>query len=119
MPPSRWSSGTTDPSAPARGIYQMPQDKLPVEPPHHDAQSMGEDLVESVFERVQQMLKAGTPRHGILPHLTAAAEALAGSGAVSSILVIDENGLLRNGASPNLPADYLNAIDRLKPDANI
>ena len=28
-------------------------------------------------------------------------------------------GLLRNGASPNLPADYLDAIDRLKPDANV
>ena len=33
--------------------------------------------------------------------------------------VIDEEGLLRNGASPNLPRDYLNAIDRLKPDAGL
>jgi hypothetical protein len=34
-------------------------------------------------------------------------------------LILDENGLLRNGASPNLPQDYLRAIDRLKPDANV
>ena len=38
---------------------------------------------------------------------------------VSSILVLNEEGLLRNGASPNLPTDYLRAIDRLKPDANV
>jgi GAF domain-containing protein len=40
----------------------------------------------------------------------------AGEGAVSSILVLDLNGLLRNGASPNLPRDYLDAIDKLRPD---
>jgi len=28
-------------------------------------------------------------------------------------------GLLRNGASPNLPADYLDAIDRLKPNPKL
>ena len=39
----------------------------------------------------------------------------AGGGAVTSILVLDKDGLLRNGASPNLPADYLKAIDRRRP----
>ena len=34
-------------------------------------------------------------------------------------LILDENGLLRNGASPNLPLDYLRAIDRLKPDPKV
>ena len=38
---------------------------------------------------------------------------------MASVLVLDHNGLLRNGASPNLPADYLDAIDRLKPDAHV
>jgi GAF domain-containing protein len=38
---------------------------------------------------------------------------------VSSVLVLDDAGLLRNGASPNLPADYLRAIDGLKPDAAV
>jgi hypothetical protein len=37
--------------------------------------------------------------------------------AVCSVLLLDDEGLLRNGASPGLPADYLAAIDRLKPDA--
>jgi GAF domain-containing protein len=48
-----------------------------------------------------------------------AAEIVSGSGAVGSVLVLDQEGLLRNGASPNLPRDYLDAIDRLKPDARI
>lgn len=48
-----------------------------------------------------------------------AAEEIAGAGSVSSVLVLDEEGLLRNGASPNLPRDYLDAIDRLKPDARV
>jgi hypothetical protein len=33
--------------------------------------------------------------------------------------VLDAEGLLRNGASPNLPRDYLDAIDRLKPNPNV
>jgi GAF domain-containing protein len=66
-----------------------------------------------------EMLQAGSPRREILTRLVAAAELVAGRGAVSSILVIDQDGLLRNGASPNLPADYLDAIDRLKPDAAV
>jgi GAF domain-containing protein len=65
------------------------------------------------------MLNARVPRHEILTCLAQAGEELAGPGAVTSILVLDEDGLLRNGASPNLPANYLAAIDRLKPDANV
>ena len=44
---------------------------------------------------------------------------LAGPGSSVSILVLDERGLLRNGASPNLPADYLDAIDCLRPDPRL
>jgi len=62
------------------------------------------------------MLADGTPRREILTRLATAAERLAGPRAAASILVLDENSLLRNGASPNLPPDYLDAIDRLRPD---
>ena len=62
------------------------------------------------------MLAAGSPRREILASLVAAAERVAGPDTVASILLLDEDGLLRNGASPSLPADYLDAIDRLKPD---
>ena len=71
------------------------------------------------YERAMSMLRQGAPRREVLTQLVAAAEVIAGPGCVASILVLDEQGLLRNGASPNLPADYLDAIDRLKPNANL
>ena len=77
------------------------------------------EFVGQASEYVQQMLKAGAPPREILNRLASAAEELAGPGAATSILVLDENGLLRNGASTNLPSDYLAAIDGLKPDAKV
>ena len=65
------------------------------------------------------MLETGASQTAVLTCLVTGAEVGAGSGAVASILVLDEEGLLRNGASPNLPRDYLNAIDRLKPDPKV
>jgi GAF domain-containing protein len=65
------------------------------------------------------MIRTGSARREVLTMLVGAAERVAGPGSVASILVLDEQGLLRNGASPNLPADYLDAIDRLKPDPGI
>jgi GAF domain-containing protein len=70
-------------------------------------------------EYVQQMLEAGAPPREILTRLALAAEALAGPGTATSILVLDQDGLLRHGASANLPPDYLAAIDGLKPDATV
>ena len=51
--------------------------------------------------------------------LASAAESVAGPGSAASVLLLDKEGLLRNGASPNLPADYLDAIDRLKPHPDL
>jgi GAF domain-containing protein len=65
------------------------------------------------------MMEAGVPCHEILTCLASRAEIVSGPGSAASILVLDETGLLRNGASPNLPRDYLNAIDRLKPDPGV
>jgi GAF domain-containing protein len=76
-------------------------------------------LVDEVVRETKEMLTSGVPHQKILARLTGAAETVAGGGSVSSILLLDEQGLLRNGASPGLPADYLKAIDKLKPDANV
>ena len=65
------------------------------------------------------MLNNGKAQSEILAHLALAAEKAAGVNSAVSILVLDDKGLLRNGASPSLPADYLKAIDGLKPDENI
>ena len=78
-----------------------------------------ESLAHDAHERALGMLARGDSRMAVLNHLVGAAEAIAGPGCVSSILVLDQEGLLRNGASPNLPSDYLDAIDRLKPSPNL
>jgi GAF domain-containing protein len=78
-----------------------------------------DDIVANACAEASSLTEAGASQREVLTCLVAAAERLAPPGAVASILVIDEDGLLRNGASPNLPRDYLQAIDRLKPDASV
>ena len=85
---------------------------------HHDGGAMA-DVAGRAADRARQMLDAGESRDNILAMLANAAEKVSGGGAVCSILVLDSDGLLRNGASPNLPADYLQAIDRLKPNPQV
>ena len=77
------------------------------------------DPVKEACERVQRMLNDDAPRDEILTCLVTAAEHVSGSGTAVSVLVLDETGLLRNGASPGLPPDYLDAIDGLKPDPRV
>jgi GAF domain-containing protein len=77
------------------------------------------EIVNRACDRARQLIDAGAPRHEVLSCLVTAAEVVSGPRAVASILVLDHDGLLRNGASPNLPRDYLDAIDRLKPDPGV
>jgi GAF domain-containing protein len=92
---------------------------------HHDSpmssntQSSNDEFPRQSAEHVRQMLHAGNSRREILSHLATAGEALAGPGTAVSILILDKDGFLRDGASPSLPSDYLEAIDGLKPDAAV
>jgi hypothetical protein len=84
---------------------------LPMTPP--------DEFIQRIARQAMQMQEDGALRHKILAHLTNAAETIAGDDSVSSILILDKNGLLRDGASPRLPSDYLAAIDGLRPDPNV
>jgi hypothetical protein len=75
--------------------------------------------VHAAAQRARRMAHDGAPLRDVLSQLTSAVEILAKGRTVASILLLDRDGLLRNGASPNLPADYLDAIDRLKPNAKV
>lgn len=75
--------------------------------------------IEQTVEQSMQMLEQGFPPHKILATLVEAAEDVAGKDSVSSILVLDKQGLLRNASSPKLPYDYLTAIDGIKPHPNV
>ncbi|HEY0771153.1 MAG TPA: GAF domain-containing protein [Sphingobacteriaceae bacterium] len=74
---------------------------------------------EKAYQQSLKMIESGLPQKEVLAHLVNAAEKAAGSDTVSSILLLDKDGLLRNGASPKLPPDYLSAIDGLKPHAEL
>jgi GAF domain-containing protein len=77
------------------------------------------NIVKASAEEAMKMLEDGAPQHKILAHLVTTAETIADGDVVSSILIVDQTGLLRNGASPGLPHDYLTAIDGLKPNPNL
>lgn len=75
--------------------------------------------ITQACDRAERLMAENASHAEILACLIHAAENLAGPGSASSVLVLDDKGLLRNGASPNLPPDYLRAIDGLKPDAAV
>ena len=90
-----------------------------VEARDYATESMSVLAAHAAAEQAREMLHAGVTGDEILTMLVNAAEDVAGGSAVCSILVLDKEGLLRNAASPNLPADYLKAIDRLKPNPGV
>lgn len=75
-------------------------------------------IYQDAGRKALEMLDEQLEPFDVLCHLTTAAEN-ASPGTVSSILLLDDKGLLRNAASPKLPSDYLKAIDGLKPAANV
>jgi GAF domain-containing protein len=88
----------------------------------HDPADIRRDntvFIEQAVENARAMLRDGANCSDVLHHLAIAAERLGGADTAVSIMVIDKDGLLRNGASPTWPADYLAAIDRHRPDANV
>jgi GAF domain-containing protein len=76
-------------------------------------------IYATAYNEALQMIESNVESGEVLSFLASAAEKAAGPDSVVSILLLDEQGLLRNGASPKLPADYLQAIDGLKPDPNV
>ena len=80
---------------------------------------MIENLYTQTYRHAMGMHESGGKKEQILHYIVSAAETAAGYGSAVSILLLDKNGLLRNGVSPQLPNDYLLAIDGLKPHPNV
>ncbi len=77
------------------------------------------NLYTQTYEQAMTMHQSGVEQREILHFIASAAESVTGHGTATSILLLDKDGLLRNGASPKLPDDYLKAIDGLKPNPNV
>ncbi|MFN7137920.1 MAG: PAS domain S-box protein [Limisphaerales bacterium] len=69
--------------------------------------------------RSLEMVVSGAPLDEVLTQLVRSVETYSGGDVVASILLMDHEGRLRNGASPGLPGHYLEAIDGIKADANL
>lgn len=83
---------------------------------HANADPDRQEVIAAARARAESMLARGAALREVLAQLTGAVETLSSGRTIASILLLDREGLLRNGASPSLPADYLDKIDRLKPD---
>lgn len=66
-----------------------------------------------------EMVVAGNPLSEILEYLVNIVERQSAGAAVASLLLLDEQGRLYNGASPSLPDDYLQAIEGLEANENL
>ena len=80
---------------------------------------MIENLYTQTYRQAISMHESGDKQENILHYIARSAETAAGYGTAVSILLLDKEGLLRNAASPQLPDDYLQAIDGLRPNANV
>lgn len=75
--------------------------------------------IEVAVQQARIMLQASLPAKKVLHFLASTADECVREKTVASILILDAQGLLRNGGSPQLPADYLKAIDAIKPNPDL
>ena len=61
-----------------------------------------------------EMLVSGAPLQEVLAYLTSVVEEQAEGKAIASILLLDDEGRLHNGAAPSLPNAYIAAIDGIR-----
>ena len=76
-------------------------------------------LLDAADAELQRLRGVGAGAAEMLAALAATADRISGADTTVSILLLDQQGLLRNGASPGLPPDYLQAIDGLRPDPQV
>lgn len=83
-----------------------------------EARKRTDDLLDAQKQSLEMVVR-GAPLTEVLTYLTRVVEEHADGQAVASVLLLDEQGCLHNGASPSLPDDYVKAIDGLRPNPNV
>jgi signal transduction histidine kinase len=66
-----------------------------------------------------ELVVTGAPLADVLRHLVLTVEEQAGGEVIASIMLLDGDRRLRNGAAPSLPDHYLQAIDGIAADASV
>ncbi|MCA1603595.1 MAG: PAS domain S-box protein, partial [Acidobacteria bacterium] len=97
----------------------------------HDSQPRFVGITQNITERKQteilldtqkqalEMVVGGSPLAEVLKYLTGIVERQSAGFSIASILLLDEQGRLHNGASPSLPQDYVQAIEGIKADESV
>lgn len=77
------------------------------------------EMLLDAQKQALEMVAAGSPLTEVLTYMAQTVERQAEGQAVASILLLDEQGRLCNGASPSLPDEYLEAIDGIEADPGV
>lgn len=77
------------------------------------------EMLMAAQKEALEMVVRGAPLDETLMYLAMVVDAQSAGQAVASILLLDDEGRLRSGASPGLPEDYVRVIDGLKVDGNL
>jgi GAF domain-containing protein len=86
---------------------------------HPNFEPFRDAVLAKAQARGEALMAQGAALRDALAPLAQAIEAVSGGLSAASILVIDPEGLLRDGSSPSLPQDYLEKIDKLRPHPNV
>jgi signal transduction histidine kinase len=70
-------------------------------------------------KRSLELIVSGASLPQVLTYLTTVVEQRSDHQCVAAILFLDDEGRLRNGASPSLPPEYIAAIDGLKAEPHV
>jgi signal transduction histidine kinase len=82
-------------------------------------QPAGSDQFLDAQKHALEMVVKGEPLRDVLRFLTSVVEERSRHDVVASILLLDGDGRLREGAAPSLPADYMQAIDGLQAQPSL
>ncbi len=77
------------------------------------------EILLDTQKQALEMVVGGSPLTEVLMYLAGIVEDQSAGSSIASILLLDEQGRLHNGASPSLPEDYLQAIEGIQADENV
>ncbi|HEV2802726.1 MAG TPA: PAS domain S-box protein [Pyrinomonadaceae bacterium] len=86
-----------------------------------------EDITESKrFEtllgaqkRALEMVVGGSPLAEVLAYLASIVERQSANSSIASLMLLDDQGRLHNGAAPSLPEDFIQALDGIEADEGV
>jgi PAS domain S-box-containing protein len=78
--------------------------------------------VETLLDAQKQALEmviVGSPLAEVLEHLARIVERQSANSSIASLMLLDDQGRLHNGAAPSLPEDFIQALEGIEADESI